>query len=296
MLGTSGRQPKEFGWIHELACPSENTIFAAELLKLARAETDVTSGTLSLMLLSNARGGYSFLKGGAAYSAGTVASPGFVIEHLTLARPIPLKDGFDRIDAELRAAGRPRAALCAIALRSPEPFTFAGFKEFNAGYVEVLKSWDCLVDGVNPVARTNVAPGVDPPGEPSLYSFGYTVPVEMAPASFVVSGAGEIPDGAGPDGVVRPGETSADALAEKAGCVLGLVEGRLRGLGADWDNVNVTNVYTVHDVHAMLATEILPRLGPAAQHGVTWHYSRPPIVSIEFEMDLLGGVRQQTVR
>src|SRR5215467_3418948 len=32
MLGTSGRQPKEFGWIHELACPTENTIFAAELL------------------------------------------------------------------------------------------------------------------------------------------------------------------------------------------------------------------------------------------------------------------------
>jgi hypothetical protein len=32
MLGTSGRQLKEFGWIHELACPSENTIYAAELL------------------------------------------------------------------------------------------------------------------------------------------------------------------------------------------------------------------------------------------------------------------------
>jgi DNA-binding beta-propeller fold protein YncE len=32
MLGASGRQPKEFGWIHELACPSENTLFAAELL------------------------------------------------------------------------------------------------------------------------------------------------------------------------------------------------------------------------------------------------------------------------
>ena len=30
--GTSGRQLKEFGWIHELACPSENTIYAAELL------------------------------------------------------------------------------------------------------------------------------------------------------------------------------------------------------------------------------------------------------------------------
>ena len=32
MLGTSGRQLKEFGWIHELACPAENTIYAAELL------------------------------------------------------------------------------------------------------------------------------------------------------------------------------------------------------------------------------------------------------------------------
>ncbi len=32
MLGTSGRQLKEFGWIHELACPSENEVYAAEIL------------------------------------------------------------------------------------------------------------------------------------------------------------------------------------------------------------------------------------------------------------------------
>jgi sugar lactone lactonase YvrE len=32
MPGTSGRQAKEFGWIHELACPAENTIYAAGLL------------------------------------------------------------------------------------------------------------------------------------------------------------------------------------------------------------------------------------------------------------------------
>jgi len=31
-LGTTGRQPKEFGWIHELACPSENEVWAAEIL------------------------------------------------------------------------------------------------------------------------------------------------------------------------------------------------------------------------------------------------------------------------
>jgi len=249
------------------------------------------------MLLSNSRGGYSFLRGGSAYSAGVVAAPGFTIEHVCLARVVPWKAGFELVDAHLRAAGRPRAALCAIALRSPAPFSFAGFREFNAGYVDALMSWDVLVDGINPVARTNVAPAVDPPSEPSLYSFSYTVPASGAATSFVVSGAGELPEGAaGPDDVVRRGETSPDALADKARCVLGLVEARLRGLGASWSQVTVTNIYTVHDVNALLAVEILPRIGPAAQHGVTWHYARPPIVSIEYEMDLFGGVCQQTRR
>lgn len=32
VLGGTGRQLKEFGWIHELACPSENTLFVGELL------------------------------------------------------------------------------------------------------------------------------------------------------------------------------------------------------------------------------------------------------------------------
>jgi DNA-binding beta-propeller fold protein YncE len=31
-LGKSGHQPKQFGWIHEIACPSENEIYVAELL------------------------------------------------------------------------------------------------------------------------------------------------------------------------------------------------------------------------------------------------------------------------
>ncbi|HEV2424371.1 MAG TPA: peptidyl-alpha-hydroxyglycine alpha-amidating lyase family protein [Terriglobia bacterium] len=32
VLGKSGKQLKEFGWIHELACPSETELYAAELL------------------------------------------------------------------------------------------------------------------------------------------------------------------------------------------------------------------------------------------------------------------------
>jgi hypothetical protein len=245
------------------------------------------------MLLSNSRGGFSFLRGGGAYSAGVVAAPGFTIEHVRLSRAIPLMAGFAMVEAHLRAARRPLASLCAIALRSPEPFSFAGFKEFNAVYSGVLKSWDLMVDGVNPVARTNVAPVVGPPTEPSLYSFAYTVPAENGSDFFVVSGAGEMPEGsAAPEDVVRRGETSPDAIAAKARCVLDLLDGRLRGIGANWDQVTATNIYTEHDVNALLGTEILPHIGPAGQHGVTWHYARPPIVSIEYEMDLFGGVRE----
>jgi hypothetical protein len=32
VLGESGKQLKQFGWIHEIACPSENEIYTAELL------------------------------------------------------------------------------------------------------------------------------------------------------------------------------------------------------------------------------------------------------------------------
>lgn len=32
VLGRSGKQLKQFGWIHEIACPSENTLYVAELL------------------------------------------------------------------------------------------------------------------------------------------------------------------------------------------------------------------------------------------------------------------------
>jgi hypothetical protein len=32
VLGSSGHMPKEFGWIHEMACPSENELYVAEIL------------------------------------------------------------------------------------------------------------------------------------------------------------------------------------------------------------------------------------------------------------------------
>jgi hypothetical protein len=246
-----------------------------------------------IMLIENPKGNYSFLKGIAPYSGGAIASRGFAIEHARLQPALSLHAGFAAVDKHLKALGRPRQALCAMELRSPRPFTFQGFAEFNASYVDILKSWEILQNGLTPVARTNVAPEVDPPAEPMLYAFSYTVPSGQAANTFVVAGSGEIPGGsADPHDVIRRGETSPDALREKVRFVLGAMESRLRELGADWPDVTTTDVYTVHDVHPLLAHEILPRLGAAKRHGITWHYTRPPIVSIEYEMDLRGCRRE----
>lgn len=222
---------------------------------------------------------------------------GFVIEHVRLARTVPWKRGFELVDAHLSAMGRPRTALCSIALRSPKPMSFSGFKEFNAGYRDVLKSWELMVDGINPVARTNVAPEVDPPAEPSLYSFAYATPGTRTLPSFVVSGAGELPDGSSDlADVIRAGETSGEGMAAKARFVLGLIEQRMESLGVSWEHVHVTNIYTVHDLNALLSTVLLPRMGRAGEHGATWYYSRPPIVSLEFEVDVRGGTREAIIK
>jgi hypothetical protein len=174
-----------------------------------------------------------------------------------------------------------------MALRSPAPFTFPGFAAFNARYVDILRSWDLLLeDAVNPIARTNVAPELEPPAEPSLYSFAYTLP-STSTRSFIVAGAGELPEGTLDPNDVVPGD-----IPTKAQFVLGLMEARLHGLGADWPDVTAANIYTIHDLP--LPT-LLARLRPAVRHGLVWHYTRPPIVTIEFEMDLRGVAQERMV-
>jgi hypothetical protein len=241
------------------------------------------------MLVANKRGNYSFLRGIAPYSAGVVAEADFEIVHVRFGRYVPLSAGFDAVKAHIEKAGRPPQALCAMELRSPRPFTFDGFNRFNGTYVEVLDRWDILLDGMNPVARTNVAPQVHPPVEPSLYGFSYTAPAKAARKTFVVAGAGELPEGSlDPRDVVRGGESGAEAIREKMRFVIGLMEGRLEGLGVNWSEVRVSQVYTVHDFRPFIETELLPRMGASGVHGLTWHYTRPPIETIEYEMDLRG--------
>jgi hypothetical protein len=245
---------------------------------------------LPMPLTDHPTGNYRFLPGIAPYSRGVVSSPGFEIIHVTLQWPVAYREGFEKIAAYLTAEGRPKAALCAIELRSPRPFSLQGFAEFNAEYATILQRWGVFVDGVNPVARTNVAPVINAPSEPALSGFSFTRPCPgNSPPTFVVAGAGELPEGIlSREEIVALGDTSSEGLAIKAQFVMELMETRLRGLGADWPQVSAVNVYTAHSLTPLLPEILLGRIGPASIHGTTWHFSRPPIAEIEYEMDVRG--------
>lgn len=245
-----------------------------------------------MQLIDNPSGNYRFLTGIAPYSAGVTALPGYEIVRAVLAHPLPWREGFARIENHLRGLGRPLAALCAVELRSPAPFSFAGFAAFNGQYQAHLLERGLLLDGRNPIARTNVAPAILPPAEPSLFAFSYTVPSTSQTDSrtFIVAGAGDLRDQAdlSPAAVVRPGETSAEAMREKARVVLAVMQERLFGLGMGWADVSGVGVYTVQPLHPLLEGTVFCSLHEAAQRGIDWHYSRPPIADLEYEMDLRG--------
>jgi hypothetical protein len=82
---------------------------------------------------------------------------------------------------------------------------------------------------------------------------------------------------------VRHGEVSPDAMRDKAVFVLGRMEERMAALGKSWADCTATQVYSVHDVHGHLAEEIVER--GAARHGLVWHYARPPVQGLEYELD-----------
>ena len=115
-------------------------------------------------------GGYRFIPGPFQYSGGVAAEPGFRIERARFARLLPLAEGFAAVEAHLATLGRPLTAFCACELRSPAQFTEAGFIAFNRSSVGRLAAWGIFRDEVNPVARANVCPEIDPPAAPASVS------------------------------------------------------------------------------------------------------------------------------
>jgi hypothetical protein len=221
--------------------------------------------------------------------------PGYAIRRLRFHDPVPLAEGFRRAERLMAEAGRPPTAFCACELRSPAPFSEDGFRAFNQVYVVTLERWGIFREGDNPVARSNVCPAIDPPAEPSLYAFSFTVAADAAAPSFVIAGSGEAHEGRGSyrERTVRAGETSPEAMRDKARFVLGEMERRMALLGFAWRDTTAAQVYTVHDLHPFLGDEIVAR--GAARSGLAWHFCRPPVAGLEYEMDCRAVAREDAV-
>ena len=228
-------------------------------------------------------GNFSYLTGSGTYSRGVVADKGFTLVHATLRAPLPLAQGFKAITAHLESIGRPAQAFCGAELRIAAPFTAEAFAAFNKTYITLLDKHGLRNGEQATGTRTNVAlSGEIAPKSPSVFAFTYTVPGVRAGGrkSFIGSGLGEVN--------VQTGKSSPKAMAAKAANVMGALNEQLLALGAKWTDVSQTSMYTVRTVDSYVNDVVIAGMGPAARFGLHWFVAAPPILDLEFEVDLRG--------
>jgi hypothetical protein len=71
------------------------------------------------------------------------------------------------------------------------------------------------------------------------------------------------------------------------------MERRMAALGFSWADATASQLYTVHDVHPFVAEELAAR--GAMPAGLTWHFNRPPVIDLEYEMDCRGVHREHVI-
>ena len=252
---------------------------AVGALPIARAE--------AWKFVTNSEGGYRFIPGNPVFANAAIADAGHGFVHALLREWLPLEAGYAAIEHHLAAEKLPMRALAGIELRLPRQLSVDEFAEFNRPYLERLKAWGLLVDGLNPISRTNVAAAIDPPAEPVVYAFSYCAPVNGARKSFVMSGITE-----GGAAIVAQGDTTAEGMKRKLAYVVGMAGKRLEDLGAGWSDVTHVELYTAFDFGES-PLRVLQPLGAAVQRrGVRWHPGRPPVAGLELEFEIRGLARE----
>ena len=72
--------------------------------------------------------------------------------------------------------------------------------------------------------------------------------------------------------------------------MLAEMERRMAALGFKWADATGTHLYTVYDVHPFIEEELAAR--GAMFSGLSWHFSRPPVQDLDYEMDVRGVARE----
>ena len=132
----------------------------------------------------------------------------------------------------------------------------------------------------------------DIPDQVSMLAFSYTVPASGSRRTFTLAGGGDARGGSAPyhERVVRFGDTSPEALREKVVFVIEEMQARLKALGFSWQDAVSTQAYTVQNIGHLIGEE-LGRRGAMAG-GLVWYYVKPPVIGLEFEMDVRGYARE----
>jgi hypothetical protein len=238
-------------------------------------------------LVANQRGGYLFVPGTPFFSLGAVAANGFEVVRATFRRPPAFPDGLDRVEQHLRAVGRTMQAVCGFELRNGRQATVPEFMAFNDSYIDRLRRAGMVLNGQMPLVRSNlVITGTD--ASHRIHAFSYTVPAS-SPSSlrtFVVAGIPEVrlldPN---PEIVARD-DVSVNGLRQKTLFILETIETLLTSLSAGWSDVTGLQLYTVRDLHPLIESALLPRIGVAAWQGIQWHFVQLPVFGGDVEIDV----------
>src|SRR5258707_14577362 len=153
-----------------------------------------------------------------------------------------------------------------------------------------------MSDGtVNPGAASNVVRELVRRAEPSFFAFSFTRPSQGTSASFVIAGGAELRGGSGsyPERIVRYRDLSAEGFKEKVRFTVSEMESRLGAFGFGWKDTTAVQAYTVHDFHPVISDELVRR--GATRPGLTWHFARPPVIDLEYEMDFRRVTREMVV-
>ena len=242
-------------------------------------------------------GGYRFISHQFQYSGGVAAEPGFRIERARFARSVPLADGFDATEAYLAGIGNARPprsapASCAPRRNSPTPVLSLSIGAMSSGWPPGGFS---TTRSTRLPARTSARKSTRPPRRRSTPSAIRCRAKAGRRAALSLPGAAKRARAALADEgrIIRPGDHSPEAMHEKASFVLGAMEQRMAALGFSWADVTATQVYTIFEIHPLLADEFVRR--GAMSGGLVWHFARPPVRGLDFEVDVRGVAHELVI-
>jgi hypothetical protein len=239
-------------------------------------------------LVTNERGGYLFVPGQPFFSFGAVAASGFEINRAIFRQPPTFPEGLAAVERHLRAAGRPPQALCGLELRNGRQADMLEFMTFNERYIESLRRVGVLVTDQMPLTRSNLAvTGAE--AVHRIHAFTYTLPAPSSSSrapTFVIAGIPEVRFSGPQSEIIAKDDVSLNGLRQKTVFVLQTIAGLLATMGVEWRDVTGIQLYTVRDLHPLIESVVLPRIGEAAQRGIQWHYVLLPLEGGDVEIDV----------